>query len=112
MQMAETPPSAGREALRAFMPGLIELTDEVLFGDVWKREDLAPRDRSLVTVTALVALGRTEQLPNHLRRALDNGVTVEELKGAITHLAFYSGWPTAMSAGLVLKEVVEERAAR
>lgn len=92
------------------MPDLIDLTDEVLFADIWTRDDLEPRDRSLVTVTALVALGRTEQLPNHLRRALNNGVTVEELKGLVTHLAFYSGWPTAMSAGLILKEVVDARA--
>ncbi len=108
--MPETPPSAGREALRAFMPDLIQLTDELLFADIWKRDDLQPRDRSLVTVTALVALGHTEQLPNHLRRALNNGVTVEELKGLVTHLAFYSGWPTAMSAGLLLKEVVDAHA--
>jgi 4-carboxymuconolactone decarboxylase len=107
--MASTPPSAGREALRAFAPKLIELTDEVLFGDVWERDELSPRDRSLVTVSALIVLGRSEQLPGHLRRALDNGVTEEELIEAITHLAFYGGWPTAMSAGLVAKEVFAER---
>lgn len=105
--MAETPPSAAREALRHFAPKLIELTDEVLFGDVWERSELAPRDRSLVTVAALVALGRTEQLPGHLRRARNNGVTEDELIEVITHLAFYSGWPTAMSAASVAKDLFD-----
>lgn len=105
--MGTTPPSAGREALRGFAPKLIELTDDVLFGDVWEREDLSARDRSLVTVAALVALGRTDQLRNHLRRARDNGLEQAEVVEAITHLAFYSGWPTAMSAALVAKEVFE-----
>lgn len=106
--MAHTPPSAAREALRDFAPKLIELTDEVLFGDVWERSELGVRDRSLVTVAALVALGRTDQLPGHLRRARNNGVTEQELIEVITHLAFYSGWPTAMSASLVAKDVFGE----
>lgn len=103
--MVDTPPSAAREALRDFAPKLIELTDDVLFGDVWERSELGARDRSLVTVAALVALGRTDQLPGHLRRARNNGVTEEELVEVVTHLAFYSGWPTAMSAALVAKGV-------
>lgn len=106
--MTETPPSAAREALRDFAPKLIELTDDVLFGDVWERVELSKRDRSMVTVTALVALGRTEQLPGHLRRARNNGVTQDELVELITHVAFYSGWPTAMSAAMVAKQVSEE----
>jgi len=90
-----------------FAPKLVELTDDVLFGDVWERPGLSKRDRSLITVTALVALNRTEQLPGHLRRAIDNGVTRDELIEAITHLAFYSGWPTAMSAITIAKKLFE-----
>lgn len=79
-------------------PKLAELSEQVLFGDVWQREALSPRDRSLITVAALVALVRGEQLPFHLQRALDNGVTREELSELVTHLAFYAGWPAAASA--------------
>ncbi len=86
-------------------PKLAELTDDVLFGDVWERPGLSKRDRSLVTVAALVALYRTNELPGHLRRALDNGVTRDELVELITHLAFYAGWPTAMSAMRAAQEV-------
>ena len=88
-----------------FAPKLVELTDDVLFGDVWARPELSPRDRSLVTVAALVAGGNTEQLPGHLNRARDNGVTETELKELIIHLAFYAGWPKAMSAITVAKQV-------
>lgn len=86
-------------------PKLAQLTDDVLFGDVWERPGLAKRDRSLVTVSALIALNRTEQLRSHILRALDNGVTKEELVEVITHLAFYSGWPTAMSAATLAKDI-------
>lgn len=89
-------------------PKLADLTDEVLFGDIWERPGLSKRDRSVVTVSALVALNRTEQLPFHIKRALENGVTKDELVELITHLAFYSGWPTAMSAMRVTKEVLRE----
>jgi 4-carboxymuconolactone decarboxylase len=85
-------------------PKLAELTDDVLFGDVWERPGLSKRDRSLITVAALVALYRTRELPSHLRRALDNGVSKDELIELITHLAFYTGWPCAMSAATVAKE--------
>jgi 4-carboxymuconolactone decarboxylase len=88
-----------------FAPKLVELTDEVLFGDVWRRPELTPRDRSLVTVAALVANGNTEQLVGHLGRARENGVTEAELKEVITHLAFYAGWPRAMSAVGVARQV-------
>lgn len=98
-----------RDKLRSFTPKLVELTEEVLFGDVWERPGLSKRDRSLITVAALVALARDAQLRGHLDRALDNGVTQDELKELITHLAFYSGWPTAMSAALTAKEVFEQR---
>lgn len=90
-------------------PKLVELTDDVLFGDIWERPELSPRDRSLVTVSALVATYRTNELPNHLRRALDNGVTRDELVEAITHLAFYAGWPCAMTAMKSLKQILAER---
>ena len=80
-----------RDKLRSFTPKLVELTEEVLFGDVWERPGLSKRDRSLITVAALVALARDAQLRGHLDRALDNGVTQDELKELITHLAFYSG---------------------
>ena len=90
-------------------PKLVELTDDVLFGDVWERTELSPRDRSLVTVSALVATYRTNEQPGHLRRALDNGVTEQELVEAITHLAFYAGWPCAMTAMKTLKQVLAER---
>lgn len=81
---------------------LAQLTDDVLFGDVWEREELSKRDRSIVTVSALIALYRLEQLPIHLARAVENGVTRAELVEIITHLAFYSGWPTAHSAIMLL----------
>jgi 4-carboxymuconolactone decarboxylase len=84
------------------------LTDDVLFGDVWARPELAPRDRSLITVAALVAGGNTEQLVGHLRHAKANGVTESELVEAIVHLAFYAGWPRAMSAVAVAGQVFAE----
>jgi 4-carboxymuconolactone decarboxylase len=89
-----------------FAPKLVELTDDVLLGDVWARPELSPRDRSLVTVAALVAGGNTEQLRGHLQRARDNGLTETELKELIIHLAFYAGWPKAMSAITVAKQVL------
>ena len=89
-------------------PKLSEITETVLFGDVWERPGLSPRDRSLVTVAALVAMYRLEQIPLHIRRALANGVTKDELIELITHLAFYSGWPTAVSATAIAREVFQE----
>ncbi|GAB2554319.1 carboxymuconolactone decarboxylase family protein [Kribbella endophytica] len=88
-----------------FAPKLVELTDDVLFGDVWTRPELSPRDRSLITCAALVANGNTEQLGHHLGRAKSNGLTETDLKELITHLAFYAGWPRAMSAITVAKDV-------
>ena len=100
--------SAARDALRSFAPKLVDLTDNVLFGDVWERPGLSKRDRSLITCAALVAMNRTEQQTGHFTRAINNGVKKEELLELITHLAFYSGWPTAMSAANVAKKVFEE----
>jgi 4-carboxymuconolactone decarboxylase len=106
--MARQQSSTARDKVRTIAPKLIELTEKVLFGDVWERPELSKRDRSLITVAALVALNRTEQLRGHLDRALNNGVTDNEIVELVTHLAFYSGWPTAMSAALVVKEVLEQ----
>jgi 4-carboxymuconolactone decarboxylase len=92
-----------------FAPKLVELTDRVLFGDVWERRDLSKRDRSLVTVAALIALNRPEQLRFHLGKALDNGLKKEELIEVITHLAFYAGWPSSMTAIMVAKELFSKR---
>jgi 4-carboxymuconolactone decarboxylase len=92
----------------AVAPGLSEYTEKVLFGDMWKRPGLSPRDRSLITIATLIALYRTNELPFHLKRGLDNGVTRAEIGEVITHLAFYSGWPTAASAVNVATKVYEE----
>ena len=92
------PSSAARKALGDFAPKLVDLTDDVLFGDISERPQLSKRDRSLITCAALIATGRTEQMDFHFPRAIENGVTGEELVEMITHLAFYAGWPNAMSA--------------
>ena len=97
-----------RPPVYEFIPKLGKLRDEVLFGDVWEGTDLSKRDRSLITVAVLTALYRTDELRLHFQRALDNGVTQDELKGMIVHLAFYAGWPTAVNAGRVMMEVVGE----
>jgi 4-carboxymuconolactone decarboxylase len=102
-------PTLASPQVQAVAPALGVYTDEVLFGDVWERAALSKRDRSFVTVSALVAGGHTEQMPNHFRRALDNGVTPAELSGVITHLAFYAGWPRAMSAVGVANTVLADR---
>ncbi|HEX3653835.1 MAG TPA: carboxymuconolactone decarboxylase family protein [Rhizomicrobium sp.] len=89
-------------------PALAGYTDQVLFGDVWKRPQLSPRDRSLVTVACLVSLYRINEMPFHIKRALENGVTRDELIEAITHLAFYAGWPNASTALPIAKRVFDE----
>ena len=98
-------PSGAERMLGNFAPKLVELTDHVLFADVWERKELSKRDRSLITVAALVALNRPDQLRFHLGRAVENGVLEQELVEAITHLAFYAGWPSAMSAMTIAKEI-------
>ena len=100
-------PTPAQRLIGDFSPKLVELTDKVLFGDVWARPQLSPRDRSLVTVSALIAMNRPDQLRSHLTRARDNGVTQDELIETITHLAFYSGWPNAITAITVAKEVFQ-----
>jgi alkylhydroperoxidase/carboxymuconolactone decarboxylase family protein YurZ len=101
-------PTAARKAFGDIAPALADYTDKVLFGDVWQRPGLSPRDRSLITVAALIALYRTNELPFHLKKALENGINRDELIEVITHLAFYSGWPTANSAVTIAKRVFEE----
>jgi 4-carboxymuconolactone decarboxylase len=98
-------PSAPQSIIGDTAPKLLELTDNVLLGDVWERPELSKRERSLITVSALISLNRTEQLPFHLNKALENGVTRDELVEVITHLAFYAGWPNAMTAVRIAKEV-------
>ena len=100
--------SAAREALRAFAPKLVDLTDNVLFGDVWARQGLSQRDRSLVTVSALIALNRPEQLRSHMARARANGLSEAELVETLTHLAFYAGWPNAVAAVAVARDVFKK----
>ena len=100
------PASAAAELLGDFAPKLVQLTEDVLFADVWERKELSKRDRSLITVAALVALNRPDQLRFHITRAVENGVRKEELIEAITHLAFYSGWPNAMTAMTIAKEIL------
>ena len=97
-----------RELIGDTAPKLVELTEEVIFGDIWERPGLSKRDRSLITVSTLVALNRTDQLRFHLERALENGVTKDEIVELITHLAFYAGWPPAMSAIIMAKDVFSQ----
>ncbi|MBI3455769.1 MAG: carboxymuconolactone decarboxylase family protein [Candidatus Rokubacteria bacterium] len=104
-----TPPSvsSARSEVRQVAPKLVELSETVLYGDVWERPGLSKRDRSLITVAALAAMYRSDQLPVHIERALANGVTREEIGELITHLAFYAGWPAAMTAGRISKKVFD-----
>jgi 4-carboxymuconolactone decarboxylase len=107
--MADNDVKKATEEIRALAPDYAQLTQDVLFGDVWKRPPLSQRDKSLITVTCLVALNRIEQVEFHLNKGLENGLTKEELVGAITHIAFYAGWPTAASGLNHLKNVLEKK---
>jgi 4-carboxymuconolactone decarboxylase len=105
--MADEPTKA-REAFGDIAPKLAEITDKVLFGDVWTDDTLSPRDRSLVTITTLVALYRHNELGFHLNKGLENGLTRDEIIAAITHTAFYAGWPTAMTAINVARDALTD----
>jgi 4-carboxymuconolactone decarboxylase len=107
--MTAKPPAPG-DQIRDIAPKLADLTRDVVFGDVWERPQLKKRDRSLATVTALIAMNRLEQLPGHMTRALGNGVTKDEIVELITHLAFYCGWPNAMSALGIARKVFDQKA--
>ena len=102
-------PSPARELVRGTVPKMIELSETAIYGDIWERPGLSKRDRSLIVVASLIATYRPEQLRGHLARALDNGVTKEEIGEIITHLAFYSGWPASMTAARIATEVFEAR---
>jgi 4-carboxymuconolactone decarboxylase len=103
--MPAQPTSSAREAIRGTVPKLAEISDTIIYGEIWERPGLSKRDRSLIVVATLIALGREKQLEGHLARALANGVTRDEIGELITHLAFYAGWPAAMTAALIAKEV-------
>ena len=105
--MAKAPPSAARNRIQPHFPALVDYTNDVIYGDLWERKGLSKRDRSLVTVAALTAAYRPTQLKTHVKRALENGVTKEEIAEVITHLAFYAGWPTAMTAAHSATDVYE-----
>lgn len=100
-----SPSKAAQILIGDFAPKLVELTDRILFDDVWERTQISKRDRSLATVAALIALNRPDQLRFHLNYAVENGVKKEELIEVITHLAFYAGWPSAISAVMIAKEL-------
>ena len=106
---AQERPSVAPRNMQAIAPALADYTDRVLFGDVWVRPELAPRDRSIVTLSVLIATGKTAQMTSHLGRGLDNGIKPSEVAGMVTQLAFYTGWPNAVSA---LNEVEKVFAAR
>jgi 4-carboxymuconolactone decarboxylase len=106
--MASSKEQKAIDDLVAVAPEFAKLTVEFLFGDVWERPGLSKRDKSLITVTCLVALNRIEQVDFHLKKAFENGLTKEELVAAITHIAFYAGWPTAASGFSHLKGVVDQ----
>lgn len=103
------PPASPRERVRATVPKMIDIADKVIYGDIWERPGLSKRDRSLVVLATLIGTYRPEQLRGHLGRALDNGVTKDEIGEIITHLAFYSGWPSSMTAARIAQEVFQER---
>ncbi len=107
--MVDSDVKKATDEIKALAPDYAQLTQDVLFGDVWKRPPLSQRDKSLITVTCLVALNRIEQVEFHLNKALENGLTKEELVAAITHIAFYAGWPTAASGLNHLKTVLEKK---
>lgn len=106
---AQERPSVAPKNMQAIAPALARYTDDVLFGDVWVRPELSPRDRSIVTISALIATGKTAQLTGHLGRGLTNGIKPTEVAGIVTHLALYTGWPNAVSALNVIEPVFAER---
>jgi 4-carboxymuconolactone decarboxylase len=101
-------PTPAQKTFGDIAPALADYSDKVLFGDVWERPGLSPRDRSLITVASLISLYRTNELPFHLKKELENGISRDELAEVITHLAFYAGWPTASSAVAIARRVFEE----
>jgi 4-carboxymuconolactone decarboxylase len=109
MNMTNSSEQKGIDDLKAIAPEFAKLTQDLLFGDIWQRPELSQRDKSLITVTCLVALNRIEQVDFHLKKAFENGLTKKELVAAITHIAFYAGWPTAASGFHHLKKVIDQQ---
>lgn len=105
--MAKAPPSQARDRIKPHFPALVDYTNDVIYGDLWERPGLSKRDRSLITVAALVATHRPMQLRTHIKRALDNGVSREEIAEIVTHMAFYTGWPAAMTAAQTAVDVYD-----
>ncbi len=103
--MSKPPAANRRERIRPVVPKLVEMTEQVVFGDVWERPGLSKRDRSLIVIATLIATYRPDQLPGHINRGLANGLTQEEISEVITHLALYAGWPAAMSAAQIAADV-------
>ena len=101
-------PTGGQRTFGDIAPPLADITDRVLFGEVWPRPGLSPRDRSLVTISSLIALYRINELPFHMKKALENGVTGDEISEIITHLAFYAGWPAASSAVTIARQAFKD----
>ncbi|MCS5498283.1 carboxymuconolactone decarboxylase family protein [Cnuibacter physcomitrellae] len=99
--------SLGERLFGGYVPKLESVVDDLVMGDVWERDELAPRDRSLVTIAALMTLGSTQQLPGHVRRGLENGLSVDEVKEVLVHLAFYIGFPRTINAARAIREVLE-----
>jgi 4-carboxymuconolactone decarboxylase len=106
--VSKAPSTSARDVVRKVAPKLIDMTEKVVYGDVWERPGLSKRDRSLITLSALIAMNRADQLKGHLERALVNGVTKDEIGEVITHMALYAGWPTAMTAGRIASQVFEQ----
>ena len=107
--MAKAPPSSARDRIKADFSALVDYTNDVIYGDLWERTGLSKRDRSLITVAALVATHRPMQLKTHVKRALENGVTKAEIAEVVTHMAFYTGWPAAMTAAQTAMDVYESQ---
>ena len=105
--MAKAPPSAARNRIQPYFPSLVDYTNDIIYGEIWERPGLSKRDRSLITVAALVATQRPMQLKTHILRALDNGITKEEISEIVTHMAFYAGLPAALTAAHVAVDAYE-----
>ncbi|HSV83982.1 MAG TPA: carboxymuconolactone decarboxylase family protein [Ramlibacter sp.] len=101
-------PSSSKNKVRPIAPKLVEVIDTTIYGDVWERPELSKRDRSMITIAVLIGMRQTDQLRSHLEKAIDNGVTAQEIGEMLTHLAFYAGFPAALSAGLVARPLLEE----
>jgi Uncharacterized homolog of gamma-carboxymuconolactone decarboxylase subunit len=103
-----TNPSSSKARIKPVTPKLYDLIEETVYGDLWKRDELSPRDRSLITIAALIGMRQTDQLRSHMEKALDNGLTSEEIGEAITHLSVYAGFPASISAALIARPLFEE----